>query len=240
MEQGHEKIMSLDVELVALEGVSFSYKNKVKGSKLSSHLTLDNISFALKKGESLGIIGRNGSGKSTLAKLVAGIFEPDTGSVTKRGLIAPLIELGAGFEYELSAKENLYLYGLLIGLDFKLLKQNEDLIFEFAELSEKKNMPLRFFSSGMVARLGFAIATFLDPEILLIDEILSVGDKEFAAKSRKRIEQLIAKGSCTILVSHDFDAIRTLTEKCIWIENGKIIEFGNSRSVTDDYMLNVL
>ena len=227
-------------DLVSVENVSFSYGNKVKGTKLLRHLTLDNISFSLKKGESLGIIGRNGSGKSTLAKLIAGIFEPDSGLVTKKGLIAPLIELGAGFEYELSAKENLYLYGLLIGLDFKLLKQNEDLIFEFAELGAQRLMPLRFFSSGMVARLGFSIATILDPEILLIDEILSVGDKEFAAKSRKRIEQLIAKGSCTILVSHDFDAIRTLTEKCLWIENGKVVEYGDSRSVTDNYMLNVL
>jgi len=227
-------------DLVSVENVSFSYGNKVKGTKLLCHLTLDNISFSLKKGESLGIIGRNGSGKSTLAKLIAGIFEPDSGLVTKKGLIAPLIELGAGFEYELSAKENLYLYGLLIGLDFRLLKQNEDLIFEFAGLSAQRLMPLRFFSSGMVARLGFSIATILDPEILLIDEILSVGDKEFAAKSRKRIEQLIAKGSCTILVSHDFDAIRTLTEKCLWIENGKVVEYGDSRSVTDNYMLNIL
>ena len=230
--------MSLD--LVSLENVSFSYGNKVNRTTLPRQLTLDNISFSLKKGESLGIIGRNGSGKSTLAKLIAGIFEPDSGIVRKNGLIAPLIELGAGFEYELSARENLYLYGLLIGLDFKLLKQNEDLIFQFAELSAHRYMPLRFFSSGMVARLGFSIATILDPEILLIDEILSVGDKEFAAKSRKRIEQLIARGSCTILVSHDFDAIRTLTEKCLWIENGKVIQYGDSRSVTDNYMLNIL
>jgi ABC-2 type transport system ATP-binding protein len=216
-----------------VESLDFTYARK---STLPSKFVLQGITFSLNPGECLGVIGRNGSGKSTLAKLLSGVLVPDSGSIEARGLVAPLIELGAGFDYEMTAKENILLYGMLLGISYSFLKESADEILSFADLLPFANEPLRTFSSGMIARLGFSIAGFATPNLLIIDEILSVGDQEFAKKSRLKVSELLANSSACVLVSHDFDSIRELTTRTIWLDHGKIREFGQSIEVTDKYM----
>ena len=216
-----------------VENMSFSYDRKFQEN---SRFALSEITFKLSHGESLGVIGKNGSGKSTLAKLISGVLVPDMGRITSNGVVAPLIELGAGFDYEMSALENVFLYGSLLGLPHITLRESLGEIWQFSNLAAFANEPLRTFSSGMVARLGFSIASVATPNLLIVDEILSVGDQEFAQKSRKKIEELLSGETACVLVSHDFDSIRELTTRTIWLEDGKIREFGDSIEVTDKYM----
>lgn len=196
---------------------------------------LENINFHLDKGDVLGIIGLNGSGKSTLLKLIAGVLKPSKGEIITKGKIAPLIELGAGFDSELSARENIYLNGAVLGYSKKLINEKFDEIVGFAELEEFVEVPIKNFSSGMVARLGFAIATIVAPDILIIDEVLSVGDFKFQEKSQNKIKEMIAQGATVLFVSHSAEVVSSICKKGILLEHGKMIAYGEIDEVLKTY-----
>lgn len=197
---------------------------------------LDNISFTIKKGESIGVIGHNGAGKSTLLKLLTDILPAATGTVKVVGKVAPLINLGAGFDYEATAKENVYLNGAILGYTRKDIEKKYKEIVDFAELHDHMHIPLKNFSSGMVARLGFAIAIDVNPDILLVDEILSVGDESFRAKCANKIEEMRRDGVSFVIVSHNLAEIKRLCQKTIWIENAKVRAYGDSAKVCAEYL----
>jgi ABC-2 type transport system ATP-binding protein/lipopolysaccharide transport system ATP-binding protein len=204
-------------------------------SSIKTTFALSEINLKIERGQSVGIIGRNGSGKSTMAKLIAGILIPDQGVITKRTKVAPLIELGAGFDHELTTKENIFLYGLLVGIPYGALKSNYTSILKFSGLSKFENYPLRAFSSGMLARLAFAISTSYGEGLILIDEALSVGDTDFSLESKRRIQSMISKGAASIIISHDLQTIKSLTTKCIRLESGKIKDMGPTNAVISRY-----
>lgn len=197
---------------------------------------LQDISFTLPKGESMGIVGVNGSGKSTLLKVIAGIYMPYQGSVRVNGVIAPLIELGAGFDGELTARENIYLNGALFGYDRTYMQERFEEIIDFAELWEFIDVPVRNYSSGMAARLGFAVATMVKPEILICDEILSVGDARFQKKCRKKMDDLLSGGTTLLFVSHSTDQVKSICDRAIFLEHGKMKMEGSSGEVCDYYL----
>ncbi len=197
---------------------------------------LDNINFDVKKGEIFGIIGNNGAGKSTLLKILAGIMKPTEGSVEINGTIAPMIELGTGFDYELSALENIYLSGSILGYSKKFLDSKVIEVFNFSELWEFKDVPVKYFSSGMVARLAFSISTIVIPDILIVDEILSVGDMAFQKKSYKRMTELMNSGTTVVYVSHDVKALGELCNRIMWIEKGKVKLIGESNEICNKYI----
>ena len=196
---------------------------------------LDHISFEVRKGEVFGIVGTNGSGKSTLLKIISGILDPTSGEVMTQGRISPLIELGAGFDGNLTAEENIYLNGAVLGYTKEFLDEKFDDIVEFAELRDFLEMPIKNYSSGMVARIAFAIATVVKPDILIVDEILSVGDFLFQKKCEDRIRELMAGGTTVLLVSHSIEQIRELCNRAIWIEKGKMMMTGSTEEVCDAY-----
>ena len=196
---------------------------------------LKNISFDVAHGEVLGILGLNGSGKSTLLKLIAGVFKPTSGHITVNGLIAPLLELGAGFDYEFSAKENVYMNGAMFGYSPIYMQSQYEEIMDFAELWDFEDVPLKNFSSGMCARLGFAVATQVDPDILIIDEILGVGDYQFAQKSKDRIGSLLSKGATVLLVSHSSETIKQLCSRALLLRQGRMVCIGDVDEVCDIY-----
>lgn len=197
---------------------------------------LDNVSLEVQSGDVFGILGTNGSGKSTLLKVVSGVLEPTEGSVEITGNIAPLIEMGAGFDYELTARENIYLNGSLLGYSQHFIDQHFDEIVEFAEIEEFLDLPLKNYSSGMVSRIAFAIATIIVPDILVVDEVLSVGDQMFQRKCEKRIQELIREhGTTVLIVSHSSDLIDRLCNKAIWIEKGKTRMVGTAKDVSTAY-----
>lgn len=196
---------------------------------------LRDISFSLEKGDRLGILGLNGAGKSTLLKVIAGVFKPTTGSVERHGKIAPLLELGAGFDMQYTGAENIYLYGAVLGYsrDFIQSKYNE--IVEFSELGKFIDVPLKNYSSGMRSRLGFAIATIVEPEILILDEVLSVGDAKFRKKSEKKVTDMFDKGVTVLFVSHSLEQVRRLCNKAIILDHGKLISVGDIDTVAEVY-----
>ena len=196
---------------------------------------LRDISFTLEKGDSLGIVGLNGSGKSTLLKIVSGILKPTKGTVETYGSIAPLIELGAGFDANLSARENIYLNGALLGHSKKFLDDHIDEIIDFAELHDFMEMPLKNYSSGMVARIAFAIATVTEPDLLIVDEVLSVGDFLFQEKCEKRINDMIKNGTTVLIVSHAIEQIERLCNRALWIEKSKLKMIGDADDVCAAY-----
>lgn len=197
---------------------------------------LDDISFEVKRGEAFGLVGTNGSGKSTMLKIIAGVLEPTRGSCEVMGTIAPLIELGAGFDMELTAKENIYLNGALLGYKKEFIDEHFDDIVSFAELEGFMDMPLKNYSSGMVARIAFAIATVTEPDVLIVDETLSVGDFLFQQKCEKRIKDLISSNNVTVLlVSHSIDLIQRICDRAIWIEKGKQRMLGPVDEVCEAY-----
>ena len=196
---------------------------------------LENISFELKKGESIGLIGHNGAGKSTLLKIISDIIEPTEGEVRTHGIIAPLLNLGAGFDYEATARENVYLNGAILGYSKKELAKKYEEIVQFSELEKHMDTPLQNVSSGMVARLGFAIAIDVDPAILLVDEILSVGDENFRRKCADKIDELRARGVSFVIVSHNMDQIKRLCQKALWIENAHVRGYGDVHEVCEQY-----
>ena len=208
----------------------------LKGKLLyNDFIALKDISFDIQKGDILGLVGFNGAGKSTLLKILAGVLQPTTGIVKVKGKIAPLIEVGAGFDPELTARENVYLNGAILGYSRNFLESKFDEIIDFAELKDFVDVPVKNFSSGMYARLGFAIATMVKPEILIVDEVLSVGDFRFQEKCEKRIQTMIRDGVTIILVSHDINLIRRLCNKAIWLEHGIIKDAGNSEDICKQY-----
>ena len=197
---------------------------------------LKNVSFELEKGDSIGIIGLNGSGKSTLLKVVSGILKPTKGKVETTGYIAPLIELGAGFDAILSARENIYLNGAVLGYDRAYMNERFDEIIEFAELQDFVDTAVKNFSSGMVARLGFAIATMNIPDILIIDEILAVGDYKFQEKSFSCMKKMIDSGATVVFVSHSIEQVKEICKKALWLEHGNVKMLGDAQTVCDCYM----
>ncbi|AWI50233.1 teichoic acid ABC transporter ATP-binding protein [Actinobacillus porcitonsillarum] len=200
---------------------------------------LKNIDFQVKKGESWGLIGNNGSGKSTLLKLISGILKPYKGTVTVNGSISPLIELGAGFDPELTARENIYLNGALLGYSRKFLNDHFEEIVSFAELQDFLDVPIKNFSSGMAARLGFSIATVTKPDILIVDEVLAVGDIGFQMKCKARMEELLSDGTTLLFVSHSIEQVKELCQNAIWIDKGEIKAKGNIQEVSENYLNNI-
>lgn len=196
---------------------------------------LDDVSFSVSKGEVFGIIGLNGAGKSTLLKIISGILKPTSGSVEVHGKIAPLIELGAGFNGDLSGIENIYLNGLILGYSKKTIRSKLDEIIEFSELGKFIYTPLKNYSSGMKARLGFAIATIVEPEVLIVDEVLSVGDIKFKEKSERKISNMIEQGATVLFVSHSLGQIEKLCERVIWLEGGRVRQVGNTKEILEEY-----
>jgi len=217
---------------------SFKYfliKSIKKQVKYETFHALQDITFTVNKGEVLGIVGMNGAGKSTLLKIISGVLKPSTGEVIKRGTIAPLLELGAGFNGELSGAENIYLNGLLLGYSKKFIKEKYDEIVEFAELDKFIHTPLKNYSSGMKSRLGFAIATVVQPEILIVDEVLSVGDFKFREKSEARIKELMSGGTTVLFVSHNMKQVETLCDRVLWLKEGKIHKIGPASDVVQAF-----
>lgn len=202
-------------------------------------LALKSVSFQVKKGESWGLIGTNGSGKSTLLKLICGIMKPYKGKVVVNGTIAPLIELGAGFDGELTARENIFLNGAVLGHSRKYMQNHFDQIVDFAELWDFLDMPIKNYSSGMSARLGFSIATVVKPDILIVDEVLSVGDWAFQQKCQARMKELLDNGVTLLYVSHDIDSVRNLCKNAIWLDKGRVMGSGDVIEVSNSYMEHV-
>lgn len=196
---------------------------------------LKNVSFELEKGEALGIIGLNGSGKSTMLKIVSGILKPTKGKVETVGSIAPLIELGAGFDANLSARENIYLNGAILGYNREYMDTRFDEIIEFAELQDFVDTAIKNYSSGMVARLGFAIATMNIPDILIIDEILAVGDFKFQEKSFQKMQNMMASGVTVVFVSHSIEQVKQICNKALWLEHGNMKMYGRAEEVCNAY-----
>ena len=198
-------------------------------------LALQNINLEIKRGESWGFLGVNGSGKSTLLKLICGILQPYKGSVETQGCIAPLIELSAGFDYDLTARENIFLNGALLGYKKSFMLEKFDEIIEFSELQDFVDVPIKNFSSGMAARLGFSIATIVKPDILIIDEVLAVGDAQFQEKCKCRMEQMLSGGTTLIFVSHSIEQVEQLCDNALWLEKGKIKAIGKAKAVISEY-----
>lgn len=205
------------------------------GKHKRSHLVLNDISFEIHQGTTVGFVGRNGAGKSTLLSLIAGIIRPDSGRVTADGRISSLLELGAGFHPDLSGRENIELYGVVLGFSRKEVRRRIDGIIAFSELEEHIETPIRFYSSGMLARLGFAVVSQLDPEILLVDEVLAVGDFAFQTKCNEVIRKFRASGGTMVLVSHSADDIVQLCDRAFLIENHGIAAAGDPRDVMKRY-----
>ena len=193
---------------------------------------LRNVSFDVKKGERIAILGLNGAGKSTMLKVIAGVLKATEGKVSRSGVLVPLLELGAGIDLQYTGAENIYLYGAMLGYSKSFLKEKYDEIVAFSELGDFIHVPLKNYSSGMRARLGFAIATLVEPDILILDEVLSVGDVQFRKKSENRIKEMFDKGITVLFVSHNLAQVRSLCTRAIWLENGHVVEDGPVDEVT--------
>lgn len=214
--------------------VNFFSFNKPKKKK-EEFWALKDVSFSVKKGEVVGLIGSNGAGKSTLLKVVSGVMKPTKGKVTVNGVISPMIELGAGFDSELTARENIFLNGAILGYSKDFLESKFEEIVEFSELRDFLDVPVKNFSSGMTAKLAFSIATIVNPEILIVDEILSVGDIKFQEKSKNKMLEMIKGGTTVLYVSHSLESIKQLCDRVVWLEHGKIIKIGDTKEICKEY-----
>ena len=221
---------SYDLKRTILAFLEGKYRQPAK------KIVLDNIDLTIGCGEKIGIIGANGSGKSTMLKLISGILEPTSGKVRVKGNVAPLIELGAGFDGDLSVMDNIILYGVMLGFSQAEMVDRADLILDFAELQDYALVPVKGLSSGMTARLGFAIATDVKPDILILDEVLSVGDVSFKNKCSQRMEEFWQDHVTVLLVSHSMEMIRQNCHKAIWMEQGQIRMMGETNNVVDEYL----
>ena len=214
--------------------VNFFSFNKPKKKK-EEFWALKDVSFSVKKGEVVGLIGSNGAGKCTMLKVVSGVMKPTKGKVTVNGVISPMIELGAGFDSELTARENIFLNGAILGYSKEFLESKFEEIVEFSELRDFLDVPVKNFSSGMTAKLAFSIATIVNPEILIVDEILSVGDIKFQEKSKKKMLEMIKGGTTVLYVSHSLESIKQLCDRVIWLEHGKIVKIGDTDKICKEY-----
>ena len=219
-----------------------SFKNKFisifdkkRRRKKEYFWALNDVSFDVKKGEVIGLIGSNGAGKSTMLKVVSGVMKPTKGKVEVNGTVAPMIELGAGFDTELTARENIYLNGAVLGYSESFLNSKFDEIVEFSELKDFLDVPVKNFSSGMVAKLAFSISTIVSPDILIVDEILSVGDIKFQEKSLNKMMELIKGGTTVLYVSHSLESIKDICDRVIWLEHGQVVKMGPSKQICDEY-----
>jgi ABC-2 type transport system ATP-binding protein len=222
----NEKVDSLKEYLLRIVKKNMGY---------SEFHALQNVSFKINSGERVGIIGHNGAGKSTLLKIISGVMKPSDGRVSVNGQIAPLLELGAGFDPELSGTENIYLNGAILGKTKEYLDSKYEEIIEYSDLGDFIHTPVKNYSSGMRARLGFSIATQIEPDILIVDEILGVGDQQFRIKSSNKMKEMMNSGKTIILVSHSLNQIKNLTDKVIWLHKGEIKEMGETKTVCSNY-----
>ena len=197
---------------------------------------MQDVDLKVKKGEAWGLIGINGSGKSTLLKAISGIMKPYKGTITVRGNIAPLIELGAGFDANLTARENIFLNGAVLGHSKKEMQEHFEEIVDFAEIRKFLDSPIKNYSSGMKARLGFSVATMVKPDILIVDEVLSVGDYKFKQKCQKRMEEMLSSGTTLLFVSHSIDQVKELCDHALWLDHGKMVMSGEAGPICDAYM----
>lgn len=228
---GIEKNFSLKLFFINM------FKPKKKNENVNKDFwALQNINFEVKPGEVVGFVGGNGAGKSTLLKVVSGVMKPTKGNIEIGGNICPMIELGAGFDMDLTARENIYLNGSILGYSKAFIDKKFDEIVEFSELQDFLDVPVRNFSSGMTARLAFSIATIVDPEILIVDEILSVGDIAFQQKSENKMKSMIGGGTTVLYVSHSIQSIKTLCDRVIWIDHGKMMMNGKTDEVIEAYL----
>ncbi|MDD3895913.1 MAG: ABC transporter ATP-binding protein [Bacilli bacterium] len=219
----------------SLKMMFIRFFNFKKRKKQEYFWALKDIDFNIEKGEVVGVIGINGAGKSTLLKVVSGVYKPTTGEVIVNGKISPMIELGAGFDADLTARENIYLNGAILGYDKEFLDEKFNEIVQFAEVKEFLDVPVKNFSSGMVAKLAFSISTIVNPQVLIVDEILSVGDLKFQEKSKNKMMSMITGGTTVLYVSHSLEAIKNLCSKVIWLDHGKIVMFGETNEVCEAY-----
>ncbi len=235
---------------ISLKNVSMTFNlNKEKVDNLKEYVikfitrklefkkfyALQNIDIEVKKGDHLAILGLNGAGKSTLLKTIVGVYKPTEGTVEKSGVIAPLLELGAGFDPNYSGKENIYLYGAILGYDRNYIDKKYDEIVEFSELGHFIDVPIKNYSSGMKARLGFSIATAVEPDVLILDEVLSVGDTKFRKKSLAKVQSMFEDGVTVLFVSHNIEQVKSICNKAILLEKGKIIARGSTEEVIPVY-----
>ncbi len=247
MEKMKEEIVMIDVQDVSMR---FMMSNDKIGSlkemvtqliqrkiKFREFWALRDVNFQVKKGEVVGIIGRNGAGKSTILKIISGIMRPTKGRVIRNGNIVPMLELGSGFDFDLSGRENVFLNGAILGYSKEFLMEKFDEILAFSELGEFIEMPIRNYSSGMLMRLAFSIATVVEPEILIVDEILAVGDENFQNKSRQRMMELMSGGTTVLFVSHNLDQIREMCNRVVWLDGGTVRMAGKTKEVCDAYKL---
>lgn len=223
----HERKLTVYENIVGLiKGGSYTYEE---------FQVLNDISFAIKRGETFGVIGPNGSGKSTLLKILAGVLYPDSGSIKMNGKIAPFLELGIGFQPDLTAKENIFLYGAIMGLTRRQIEERYEKILDFAELKKFENMKLKNFSSGMYVRLGFSTAIQADPDIMLVDEVLSVGDESFQKKCGEKIDEIRRAGKTILLVSHALGTVKQLCSRCLLMNQGRMVMLGETEQVLEEY-----
>ena len=225
--------MASDRTLYFKEYILKKIKNEIKYKKFRA---IDNVSFEVEKGMNVGLIGHNGAGKSTLLKLISGILKPTTGDITVSGNIVPMLELGSGFDMDMTGEENIFLNGAVLGYAEDYLKSKYREIVDFSDLGDFIFVPIRNYSSGMLMRLAFSIATVVEPEILIVDEILSVGDAYFQEKSRRRMEELMSGGTTVLYVSHNIEQLMQICQKTIWLDHGRLVMYGDSVEVCNAYI----
>lgn len=203
--------------------------------KYNEFEALKHVSFDVKRGEVIGLIGHNGAGKSTMLKVISGILKPTEGSVIVRGNVAPMLELGSGFDFDMTGRENIFLNGAILGYSEEFLKSKYDEIVAFSEIGQFIDVPLRNYSSGMIARLAFSVATVIVPEVLIVDEVLSVGDVAFQEKSRRRMMELMCGGTTVLFVSHSMGQIREMCNRVVWLDHGEVKMFGETKQICEAY-----
>ena len=221
-----------------LKNLLFHFPTAIKSMRKRHFTALENIDLEISSGETIGIIGNNGAGKSTILGLLAGVLKPTSGQINIEGRVAPLLELGAGFHLELSGRENILLNGILLGMLKREVEEKSDAIIEFSELEEFIDQPIRTYSSGMLARLGFSVAVHCEPDILLLDEVLSVGDQDFQKKCIEKMLGFKRSGKTIIFVSHSAQQIEEICDRVIWIENGMIYKSGPTKKILNEYLNN--